>query len=69
MIAMIALLLAVEPAQEAIENQESQVLLYEDANNEEIAVNEECEEADQLIVLEDEVAELSDEAVLSEEDV
>ena len=51
--AMTALLLAAAPAQEVIENleeREVEVVLYEDSENEELAMNEECEQ----IVFEDE---------------
>lgn len=69
--AMLALLLAVEPAQEAIENLEDQtvqVLQEDESNCEEVVLNEECEELTDEIVFGDET-EASDELISSEEEI
>lgn len=69
--AMIALLLAVEPAQEAIENLEDQtvqVLQEDESNCEEVVINDECEELTDEIVFGDET-EASEELISSEEEI
>lgn len=74
-VAMIALLLAVEPAQEVIENLENQtvkILLDDESmseeSSEEVVINEECEEYTDEIVFGDE-NEVSSEDLTSSEEI